>query len=92
MVKKATRDCAALYDLSDRGVIAPGKRADVNVIDFDRLKISIPRMDYDLPSGGGRLLQRSTGYLATILAGQVTRENDEDTGARPGKLIRSMPR
>jgi N-acyl-D-aspartate/D-glutamate deacylase len=89
MVRKATFDCASLYDLSDRGVVAPGKRADLNVIDYDRLKISMPHMTYDLPSGGGRLLQTGTGYLATMVAGEITRENDQDTGARPGKLMRS---
>jgi N-acyl-D-aspartate/D-glutamate deacylase len=89
MVKKATSDCAALYDLSDRGVVAPGKRADLNVIDYDRLNVSMPYMSFDLPSGGGRLLQTGSGYLATLVAGQVTRENDTDTGARPGKLLRS---
>jgi N-acyl-D-aspartate/D-glutamate deacylase len=88
MVRKATHDCAALYDLSDRGVIAPGKRADLNVIDFQRLKLGMPQMFYDMPSGGGRLLQRASGYLATIVAGEVTRENDEDTGGRPGRLVR----
>jgi N-acyl-D-amino-acid deacylase len=89
MVRKATLDCAALYDLADRGVIAPGKRADVNVIDFDRLNIEMPRMLYDMPSGAGRLLQKGTGYLATLVAGSVTREDDQETGTRPGRLMRS---
>jgi N-acyl-D-aspartate/D-glutamate deacylase len=89
MVKKATLDCASLYDFKDRGVLAPGKRADVNVIDYDRLSIDMPHMVYDLPSGGGRLMQMGTGYLATMVAGQITRENDQDTGARPGRLMRA---
>jgi N-acyl-D-amino-acid deacylase len=89
MVRKATLDCASLYDFSDRGVVAPGKRADVNVIDFDRLNVEMPRMQYDMPSGAGRLLQKGTGYIATLVAGNVTRENDEETGKRPGRLIRS---
>jgi N-acyl-D-aspartate/D-glutamate deacylase len=89
MVRKATSDCAALYDLSDRGVIAPGKRADLNVIDYDRLDVGMPRMAFDLPSGGGRLIQSAQGYLATMVAGAITRENDQDTGARPGRLMRS---
>jgi N-acyl-D-amino-acid deacylase len=92
MVRKATLDCAALYGLTDRGVIAPGKRADVNVIDFDRLNVKMPRMVHDLPSGGARLLQDGTGYLATLVAGTITRENDEATGTRPGRLIRSSSR
>jgi len=78
MVKKATLDCAGLYDLSDRGVLAPGKRADVNVIDYDRLNISMPHMTYDLPSGGGRLMQTGSGYLATLVAGK------RHAGERPG--------
>jgi N-acyl-D-amino-acid deacylase len=89
MVRKATLDCANLYGLVDRGVIAPGKRADMNIIDYDRLNAEMPHMSFDLPSGGGRLLQNSSGYLATLVAGIPTRENDEDTGARPGRLIRS---
>jgi N-acyl-D-aspartate/D-glutamate deacylase len=89
MVRKATRDAAALYDLKDRGKIAPGKRADINVIDFDRLTLDMPHMAYDMPSGGGRLLQKSRGYLATLVAGEVTRQDDQDTGARPGRLLRS---
>jgi N-acyl-D-aspartate/D-glutamate deacylase len=89
MVRKATSDCAAFYGLSDRGIIVPGKRADLNVIDFNRLNAGMPTMTYDLPSGGGRLLQKGTGYLATLVAGNVTRENDMDTEARPGRLLRS---
>jgi N-acyl-D-aspartate/D-glutamate deacylase len=88
MVRKATHDGARLYGLDDRGVIAPGKRADLNLIDFDRLAIGMPRMTHDLPSGGGRLVQDGSGYLATIVAGTVTREKDEETGARPGRLMR----
>jgi N-acyl-D-aspartate/D-glutamate deacylase len=89
MVRKATSDCAGLYDLTDRGVISPGKRADLNVIDYDHLDVGMPRMAFDLPSGGGRLIQSARGYLATMVAGSVTREHDQDTGARPGRLMRS---
>ena len=64
-------------------------KADLNVIDFERLTLRMPRMAYDLPSGGGRLLQESAGYLATMVAGTVTRRNDADTGARPGRLVRA---
>ncbi|MEQ8860373.1 MAG: amidohydrolase family protein [Pseudomonadales bacterium] len=87
-VKKQCADTAALYGLSDRGVLAPGRRADVNVIDFDRLALAPPRMVADLPAGGRRFLQGARGYLATLVAGTVTREQDADTGARPGRLVR----
>ncbi len=89
VVKKMTTDTAALFDLTDRGVVAPGKRADLNVIDLDNLTLREPRLVADLPAGGTRLLQAAEGYVATIVAGQVTRQGDEFTGARPGRLIRS---
>jgi N-acyl-D-aspartate/D-glutamate deacylase len=89
VVRKMTHDCAALYGLSDRGTIEVGKRADLNVIDYDRLAIAMPKMVYDLPAGAGRLLQPTSGYLATIVAGEITRRNDAETGARPGRLVRS---
>ena len=87
-VHKMTQDTALLYGLNDRGVIAPGYRADLNLIDFDRLALEDPQMVYDLPAGGKRLIQGSKGYLATICAGEVTFENVEATGAMPGRLIR----
>lgn len=80
---------AALYGLDDRGTLAPGKRADINVIDFDKLGSDIPRMVFDLPSGGPRMLQFSRGFRATLVNGVVTRLNDVATGARPGRLIRA---
>ena len=83
-----TRDTAELYGLTDRGVIAPGYKADLNLIDFDQLRMEDPEMVYDLPAGGKRLIQGSKGYLATICAGEVTFENGEPTGAMPGRLIR----
>jgi N-acyl-D-aspartate/D-glutamate deacylase len=89
VIKKMTADTAALFSLSDRGVLAPGMRADVNVIDLDRLQLREPRLVQDLPAGGTRLLQAAEGYVATVVAGQVTRENDAFTGARPGRLVRS---
>jgi N-acyl-D-amino-acid deacylase len=91
IVRKLTRDPAALYGLNDRGMLAVGKRADINVIDFDRLALGVPTMRYDLPTGAPRLHQPSSGYLATMVNGQVTRRNDADTGARPGRLYRSRP-
>ena len=87
-IKKQCGDNAALYGLNDRGRLSVGKRADINVIDFDRLNLGQPYMTNDLPAGGQRFLQRSSGYLATIVNGEVTREHDDDTGARPGRLIR----
>jgi N-acyl-D-aspartate/D-glutamate deacylase len=89
VVNKLTKRSADLYGLKDRGVIAAGMRADLNVIDHCALKLHLPRMVFDLPSGAGRMLQSSSGYLATIVNGEITRRNDMDTGARPGRLIRS---
>jgi N-acyl-D-aspartate/D-glutamate deacylase len=87
-IKKQCADNADLYGLSDRGRLAPGKRADVNVIDFDHLALGQPYLTNDLPAGGTRFLQGARGYRATIVAGEVTREDDHDTGARPGRLLR----
>jgi len=89
VIKKMTADTAALFDLTDRGVLAVGKRADVNVIDHERLTLREPRLVRDLPAGGTRLLQAAEGYVATVVRGVVTREHDEFTGARPGRLVRS---
>jgi N-acyl-D-amino-acid deacylase len=88
-VRKMTRDPAQLYGLKDRGEIRPGMRADVNLIDFQRLNVAKPYLAYDLPTGAPRLLQDVTGYEATLLKGEVTRRRGEDTGARPGAVIRS---
>ncbi len=88
VVHKMTQDTAAFYGLNDRGVIAPGYRADLNVIDYEALRLEDPEMVYDLPAGGRRLIQRAQGYTATICAGEVTYEGGEHTGAFPGRLIR----
>ncbi|HEY2563036.1 MAG TPA: amidohydrolase family protein [Acidimicrobiales bacterium] len=88
MVKKQTLDTAQLYGLGDRGTLEPGKLADINVIDFERLQLGSPRVHSDLPAGGRRLLQGATGYVATIKSGTATFENGEDTGERPGVLLR----
>jgi N-acyl-D-aspartate/D-glutamate deacylase len=88
LVRKQTRDSALGYGLSDRGVLAPGFRADINIIDFDRLKLQMPQVVYDLPAGGRRLMQRARGYRHTFVAGVETLCNDELTGALPGKLLR----
>jgi len=88
LVKKLTADNARAIGLMDRGVVAPGMKADLNVLDFDRLRLEKPEMAADLPSGGRRLLQRAQGYAATIVAGQVTYRDGEPTGALPGQLVR----
>jgi len=78
-----------MYSFNDRGVIAQGKRADLNVIDLDNLTIQAPYIRADLPTGATRILQPSTGYLATLVNGTVVRRSDADTGERPGHLVRS---
>ncbi len=87
-VHKMTQDTARLYGLHDRGVVAPGYRADLNIIDFDALALEDPQMVYDLPAGGKRLIQKARGYTATIKSGEVTFEGGEHTGALPGRLVR----
>jgi len=88
LVKRQTQDNARAVGLADRGVIAPGYKADLNVIDFDKLAVETPVMKWDLPAGGKRLLQKARGYRATIVAGAVTYRDGEPTGALPGKLVR----
>jgi N-acyl-D-aspartate/D-glutamate deacylase len=88
VVRKMTSDTASLYGLEDRGVLAPGMRGDVNVIDLDGMVLHRPEMVYDLPGGARRLLQHADGYDATIVAGEVIMREGADTGARPGQLIR----
>jgi N-acyl-D-aspartate/D-glutamate deacylase len=90
VVRKQTLDTATLFGLSDRGVIAVGKKADMNVIDMDALALDVPQMAYDLPAGGRRLIQRARGYDATVVSGLVTRRHGVDTGERPGRLIRGV--
>jgi N-acyl-D-amino-acid deacylase len=87
-VKKMTSDTASLYGLNDRGVIRPGMKGDVNVIDMERLALKMPELVYDLPADGRRLIQKSEGYVATVVSGEVIMREGEETGARPGKLIR----
>jgi N-acyl-D-aspartate/D-glutamate deacylase len=88
VVQKQTHDTAALYGLGDRGVIEVGKKGDLNVIDLARLRLGTPRVAHDLPAGGRRLLQEADGYAATIVSGRVTRRHGQDTGARPGRVVR----
>ena len=87
-----TQQPAELYSLNDRGLIAPGMKADINIIDFDRLKLQSPHIVADLPAGGRRFLQRADGIAATLVSGEVIFENGEPTGALPGRLIRGSQR
>ena len=87
-VKRITGDNAAAIGLSDRGVIRAGAKADINVIDYARLRIHAPQVAYDLPSGGRRLIQRTDGYEATIVAGEVVNREGKPTGNLPGRLVR----
>jgi N-acyl-D-aspartate/D-glutamate deacylase len=89
LVHKLSGANAALYGFADRGTITGGKRADLNVIDMDGLRILPPEARYDLPSGASRILQPSYGYLATLVNGVITRQDDTDSGERPGRLARS---
>jgi N-acyl-D-aspartate/D-glutamate deacylase len=88
MISQQTRVTAAAVGLLDRGVLAPGMRADLNVIDFDRLTLRLPHLAFDLPAGGKRLLQRADGYLHTIVGGEEVYTDGEHTGALPGRLVR----
>jgi N-acyl-D-aspartate/D-glutamate deacylase len=88
VVAMQTSETAALYGYGDRGVLAPGFRADVNVVDLDGLRLAPPEMVHDLPAGGRRLIQRANGYGATLCAGVPVRLDDEATGERPGHLLR----
>ena len=87
-VKRLTSDNARALGLADRGRIAPGYKADLNVIDYDRLRLHAPEVVYDLPAGGRRMVQRTNGYDATIVSGAVVHRNGEPTGALPGRLVR----
>lgn len=89
LVHKQTARNAALYGFKDRGSLEVGKRADINVIDYDRLSAAPPVAFRDLPAGGTRIMQPVTGYKATFCKGVLIRESDQDTGARPGRLVRS---
>jgi N-acyl-D-aspartate/D-glutamate deacylase len=88
VIRGQCRETARTVGLLDRGVLAPGYRADVNVIDFDALRIHPPRLEFDLPAGGKRLLQGADGYRHTFVAGQEVYADGEATGALPGRLVR----
>jgi N-acyl-D-aspartate/D-glutamate deacylase len=88
VVHRQTLQTAELYGLGDRGAIRPGRRADINVIDYDRLTFGPPRMVHDLPAGARRLVQKADGYDATFVAGVQTVDHDDFTGELPGRLVR----
>jgi N-acyl-D-aspartate/D-glutamate deacylase len=91
-IKRQCRDTALLYGLEDRGLLAPGYLADVNVINMETLKLGKPWLAFDLPAGGKRLLQKADGYDCTIKSGQVTFRNGEYLGVHPGVVIRGPQR
>jgi len=88
VVARQTGGTASFYGLHDRGQVQVGKRADLNIIDYENLSFETPRMAWDLPGGAPRFVQKARGYKATICRGQVTVQDDEFTGVYPGKLIR----
>jgi N-acyl-D-aspartate/D-glutamate deacylase len=92
VVRRLTGDSAELYGLGDRGRLAPGRRADINVIDFERLALCYPEQVSDLPAGASRLVQRSEGYVETLVAGETVVAGGELTDARPGRLVRGRNR
>ena len=88
VVHRQTRQTALLYGLADRGLVAPGMKADLNVIDHDALDFGPPRMAFDLPAAGRRLVQRASGYSATVVSGVQIVADDQFTGQLPGALVR----
>ena len=88
VVKWLSRDTAQAVGLLDRGIVARGYKADLNLVDFDRLLLHAPEVAYDLPSGGRRLVQRAEGYAATIVSGAVVHRSGVPTGLLPGRLVR----
>jgi N-acyl-D-aspartate/D-glutamate deacylase len=88
LIKRQTSDTAAAVGLCDRGLVRPGMKADLNVIDFARLQLRRPYIVHDLPAGGRRLMQTAAGYVATVVSGVVTYREGEPTGALPGTLVR----
>ena len=87
-VKLQTSETAKLYGMCDRGLLMAGKKADINLIDFDNLRLRAPEMVYDLPAGGRRFVQRAEGYKYTIVSGEVVFADGQPTGALPGRVIR----
>jgi N-acyl-D-aspartate/D-glutamate deacylase len=91
-IHKITQQSAEVLGLKDRGVLKEGYIADINVIDYGQLATHHPEYVYDFPHGGGRFIVKSTGYTATLVAGQVVVENCQHTGNRPGQVIREFER
>jgi N-acyl-D-amino-acid deacylase len=89
LVKRQTSETADFFGFSDRGRLVPGLRADVNVIDFERLQLHRPELVHDMPAGGRRFVQHVEGYEATIVSGIPIFERGEHTGALPGRLVRA---
>ena len=89
LVKRQTSETADFFGLADRGRLAPGLRADVNLIDFAGLRVQKPELVHDMPAGGRRFVQRVEGYEATLVAGEPIFERGEHTGALPGRLVRA---
>ncbi len=87
-VKLHTHDTARCVGLEDRGTLEVGMKADINIIDFDKLQVDAPQIIHDLPAGGRRMFQGAQGYTATIVSGELIMENGQYTGVAPGKLIR----
>mgnify|MGYP000309540801 FL=1 len=88
VVMQQTQRTARIIGLYDRGTLEPGMKADINIIDFDRLQVGMPNIIYDLPAGGRRMMQTADGYIATLVSGEVIAENGCMTDRLPGKLIR----
>ncbi|MFN4151208.1 MAG: amidohydrolase family protein, partial [Candidatus Sericytochromatia bacterium] len=88
VIKRQTKDTADFIGLTDRGTIEIGKKADINVIDYENLNLYPPKLIADLPAGGKRLIQNAKGYIATIVSGKVINDNGNLTGEKPGKLVR----
>jgi N-acyl-D-aspartate/D-glutamate deacylase len=87
-IKRLTRDNARAIGLDDRGILRRGAKADINVIDYDRLSLHSPEVVYDLPAGGRRLIQRIDGYVATLVSGKIVMRDGQSTGVLPGRLVR----
>lgn len=88
LVRKQTLETARTYGLLDRGVLAPGYKADINIVDFDALGLTRPELVHDLPAGGKRFVQRATGYRHTFVSGVEVARDGDHTGALPGALVR----
>jgi N-acyl-D-amino-acid deacylase len=87
MVKRQTRDTARTYGITNRGTLEVGMQADINIIDFEKLAMAAPEMVHDLPANGRRLVQRATGYAATLVGGEPIYLGGEATGAMPGVVL-----